>query len=76
MLPIGIGTIGTIPKELVKGTARLGNKKVSGNHKCLPCVRVKMLDCGIVVSDFEIAIPFTFGQIPLGKVCTSLSSQP
>ena len=31
---------------------------------------VKAMDCGIVVSEFELAITFTSGQIPLGKVWT------
>ena len=34
-----------------------------------PCgVMVKAMDCRIVVSEFERAITFTFGQIPSGKV--------
>ena len=40
---------------------------------CPRDVTVKAMDCGIVVSEFELQ--FTNGQTPLGKIWTLLSSQ-
>ena len=54
-------------------------KILMGKRGCPRGVRVNAMDCGIVVCEFVLysshAITFTFGQIPLAKLWTPLSSQ-
>ena len=54
---------------------RFNKSKIRGG--CPRDVMAKELDCGNVVSEFELHSRYyvTLGQVPLGKVLTSLSSQ-
>ena len=42
MIPIVIGVLGTIPKMIGKGTGRLRNQKVSGNHPDYNIIKIDL----------------------------------
>ena len=45
---------------------------ISQTDKRSPCdIMANILDCNVVINKFELQL-FTFGPMPLGKVCTLL----
>ena len=40
VIPIVVDALGTVPKELVKGTGRLGNKRTSREHSDYGIIKI------------------------------------